>query len=85
MRRIQKKQCLNLRKRKFWNSEKMQVYQRILHAMRTETPAKGNTVMCALQNRRNRGPVSDLRVRCKYEQRGEPEVSGEQCADIEWE
>ena len=37
------------------------------------------------QNRRNRGLVSDLRVRCKYEQRGEPEVSGEQCADIEWE
>ena len=36
-------------------------------------------------NRRNRGPVSDLRVRCKYEQRGEPEVSGEQCADIERE
>ena len=29
--------------------------------------------------------VPDLRVRCKYEQRGEPEVSGEQCADIEWE
>lgn len=27
--------------------------------------------------------VPDLRVRCKYEQRGEPEVSGEQCADIE--
>ncbi|RHE77482.1 hypothetical protein DW723_03755 [Blautia obeum] len=48
MRRIQKKQCLNLRKRKFWNSEKTQVYQRILHAMRIETPAKGNTVMCAL-------------------------------------
>ena len=44
------------------------------------------TQLCALwQNRRNRGPVSDLRVRCKYEQRGEPEVSGEQCADIEWE
>ena len=38
----------NIRKRKFWNSEKTQVYQRILHAMRTETPAKGNTVMCAL-------------------------------------
>ena len=37
------------------------------------------------QDRRNRGPVSDLRVRCKYEQRGEPEVSGEQCADTEWE
>lgn len=36
-------------------------------------------------NLRNRGPVSDLRVRCKYEQRGEPEVSGEQCADIERE
>ena len=55
--------------------------------MRTETPAKGNTVMCALaENRRNRrAVVSDLRVRCKYEQRGEPEVSGEQCADIEWE
>lgn len=34
--------------KKFWNSEKTQVYQRILHAMRTETPAKGNTVMCAL-------------------------------------
>ena len=48
MRRIQKKQCLNLRKRKFWNSEKTQVYQRMLHVMRTETPAKGNTVMCAL-------------------------------------
>ena len=38
----------DLRKRKFWNSEKTQVYQRVLHAMRTETPAKGNTVMCAL-------------------------------------
>lgn len=53
--------------------------------MQTETPAK-ETQLCALwQNRRNRGPVPDLRVRCKYEQRGEPEVSGEQCADIEWE
>lgn len=48
MRRIRKKQRLNLRKRKFWNSERMQTYQRILHVMRTETPAKGNTVMCAL-------------------------------------
>ena len=48
MRRTRKKQRLNLRKRKFWNSEKTQVYQRILHTMRTETPAKGNTVMCAL-------------------------------------
>ena len=48
MRRIQKKQCLNLRKRKFWNSERMQMYQRILHVMRTEIPAKRNTVMCAL-------------------------------------
>lgn len=53
--------------------------------MRIETPAK-ETQLCALwQNRRNRGPVSDLRVRCKYEQRGEPKVSGEQCADIERE
>ena len=48
MRRIQKKQCLNLWKRKLWNSEKTQVYQRMLHVMRTETSAKGNTVMCAL-------------------------------------
>ena len=48
MRRIRKKQLLNLRKRKFWNSERMQTYQRILHVMRTKTPAKGNTVMCAL-------------------------------------
>ena len=48
MRRIQKKQRLNLRKRKFWNSEKTQVYQRMPHVMRTETPAKRNTVMCAL-------------------------------------
>ena len=30
------------------NTEKTQVYQRMLHVMRTETPAKGNTVMCAL-------------------------------------
>ena len=33
--------------KKFWNSEKTQVYQRILHAMRTETPAKEHS-MCAL-------------------------------------
>ena len=30
------------------NTEKTQVYQRMLPVMRTETPAKGNTVMCAL-------------------------------------
>ena len=53
--------------------------------MRTETPAKGNTVMCVLAESPESRAVSDLRVRCKYEQRGEPEVSGEQCADIEWE
>lgn len=71
--------------KKILEFRKTQVYQRMLHVMRTETPAK-ETQLCALwQNRRNRGPVSDLRVRCKYEQRGEPEVSGEQCADIEWE
>lgn len=34
--------------KKILEFRKTQVYQRILHAMRTETPAKGNTVMCAL-------------------------------------
>ena len=34
--------------KKILEFRKTQVYQRMLHVMRTETPAKGNTVMCAL-------------------------------------